>query len=235
NAAENTEANTADNAAENTEANAADNTSDNTADNSAEATIDADPSSVEDGDTTTVTGEGFPPNTEVEVQLVDPEGNPVGEPVTATTDEDGAFSADLTVPEGSDAGDYMVEAEAETGESASADLTVTNRPGDGSDDGTTDPGVTVNPGTVDPGDTTTVTGEDFPPSTEVEVQLVDPEGNPVGEPVTVTTDEDGAFTADLTVPEDAVPGDYTVEASAETGESATAGLTVAAPAGGDNA
>src|SRR5699024_7641667 len=118
-------------------------------------TVSVDPSSVEDGDTTTVTGEEFPPNTEVEVQLVDPEGNPVGEPVTVTTDDDGAFTADLTVPEGSDAGDYTVEAEAETGESAAADLTVTNGPGDGSDDGATDPGVTVDPGTVDPGETTT--------------------------------------------------------------------------------
>ena len=244
NAAENTEANTevntADNTAENTSDNTADNaaenTSDNTADNAAEApAIAADPSSVEDGETTTVTGEDFPPNTEVEVQLVDPDGNPVGDSVTVTTDEDGAFTTDLTVPEDAVAGDYTVEAAAETGESAAADLAVTNGSDDNTgDDATTDPGVAVDPGTVDPGESTTVTGEDFPPNTEVEVQLVDPDGNPVGDSVTVTTDEDGAFTTDLTVPEDAVAGDYTVEAAAETGESAAADLTVAAPAGDDN-
>lgn len=131
NTADNVADNTAENTAVNTEVNTADNTSDNIADNAAEApSIAADPMTVEDGDTTTVTGEDFPPNTEVEVQLVDPDGNPVGDPVIVTTDEDGGFTADLAVPEDAVPGDYTVEAAAETGESATADLTVAAPSGD---------------------------------------------------------------------------------------------------------
>ena len=253
NAAENTEVNTADNAADNTDVNTAENTGENTSDNTDANTgdnaddnaaedpaIKVEPGSVEDGESTTVTGEGFPPNTEVEVQLVDPDGNPVGDPVTATTDDDGAFTDEITVPEGTEAGDYTVEAEAETGESATAELAVTNGDGNAGDDATTDPVVSVDPGTVAPGESTTVTGEDFPPNTEVEVQLEDADGNPVGDPVTATTDDEGAFTVDITVPEGTEAGDYTVQVEAETGESAAADLTVtgtdgSADNGADNA
>ncbi|MGP5079836.1 choice-of-anchor G family protein, partial [Brachybacterium alimentarium] len=91
-----------------------------------EPTLSVDPGTVNDGDTTEVTGENYPPNTDVDVQLVDPDGNPVGDPVTVTTDENGGFTAELPVPEGSDAGDYTVEGTATTGETATADLGVTN-------------------------------------------------------------------------------------------------------------
>ena len=89
-------------------------------------TLSVDPGTVNDGDTTEVTGENYPPNTDVDVQLVDPDGNPVGDPVTVTTDENGGFTAELLVPEGSDAGDYTVEGTATTGETATTDLGVTN-------------------------------------------------------------------------------------------------------------
>lgn len=88
--------------------------------------LSVDPGTVNDGDTTEVTGENYPPNTDVDVQLVDPDGNPVGDPVTVTTDENGGFTAELLVPEGSDAGDYTVEGTATTGETATTDLGVTN-------------------------------------------------------------------------------------------------------------
>ncbi|MGP5717781.1 choice-of-anchor G family protein, partial [Brachybacterium tyrofermentans] len=98
--------------------------------------LSADPGSVQDGEDTTVTGENYPPTTDVVVQLVDPEGNPVGDPVTVTTDEVGGFTTPLTVPEGSDAGDYTVDGTATTGETATTDLIVTNAPP--TDDNTAD-------------------------------------------------------------------------------------------------
>ena len=89
-------------------------------------TLTATPPTVEDGGTTTVTGENYPPNTDVTVQLIDPAGNPVGDPIAVTTDEDGSFTTDVLVPEGSEAGDYTVDGTADTGETATTDLGVTN-------------------------------------------------------------------------------------------------------------
>ncbi|RCS65166.1 hypothetical protein CIK81_07665 [Brachybacterium sp. JB7] len=370
--------------------------------------LSVDPGTVNDGDTTEVTGENYPPNTDVDVQLVDPDGNPVGDPVTVTTDENGGFTAELLVPEGSDAGDYTVEGTATTGETATTDLGVTNdsdddnaaengddndgvngddnggvngddndgvngddndgvngddndgvngddndgvngddndgvngddndgvngddndgvngddndgvngddndgvngddndgvngddndgvngddnaadgddnaadgddnaadgddnaadgddNAADGDDnaavnggdnaavnggdnaavnggdnaaeDGTTDPTITVDPDTAAPGDSITVDGENFPPNSEVELQLTDSDGNPVGDPVTVVTDDDGAFSTELEVLEGTEPGDYTIVATDEDGNSATADLTVTGSgSGADN-
>ena len=95
------------------------------------------PDSVRDGDTTTVTGTEFPPNTEVEVQLLDVNGDPIGDPVTVTTDGEGSFTTQLEVPEGTPAGtEYSVEATATSGESATDGLAVTNA--DPTDDNTAD-------------------------------------------------------------------------------------------------
>src|SRR5690606_10320041 len=172
---------------------------------------------VEDGATVTVTGEGYPADTEVTVQLVDSAGNPVGDPVNVTTDADGAFTAEVTVPEGTEAGDYAVDAATEAGETASADLTVTNGDDNTGDDATTEPTVTVDPDTAAPGDSITVEGENFPPNSEVEVQLTDSDGNPVGDPVTVTTDDEGSFSEELVLLDGTLPGDYTIVATAEIG------------------
>jgi hypothetical protein len=288
NGADNTEVNTADNAEVNTADNTAENTSDNTGDDATaeDPAVSVDPGSVEAGESTTVTGENFPSNTDVEVQLVDPDGNPVGDPITATTDDDGAFETELTVPEGSAPGDYTVDASAESGENASADLTVTDPSGDdnaadntgdnagdnaadntgdnssdnagdnagdstadntadnagentgdntGDDATAEDPAVSVDPGSVEAGDSTTVTGENFPPNTEVDVQLVDADGNPVGDPVSVVTDENGDFSLDVTILDGTPAGEYTVVATAETGETASAALSVTGAGDGNGA
>ncbi|WP_036321006.1 choice-of-anchor G family protein, partial [Microbacterium indicum] len=74
-------------------------------------TLEAD-GPVEAGDETTVSGEGWPPNTEVDVVLIDPTtGEPVegAETVTVTTDEDGAFTTPYPVPAGVEPGDYEFE------------------------------------------------------------------------------------------------------------------------------
>ncbi|MGI5190421.1 choice-of-anchor G family protein [Promicromonospora sp. CA-289599] len=182
------------------------------------------PSSVPAGETVTVVGTGFPAGVDVLVQLTDAEGNPVGDPVTVTPDENCGFTTDYTVPEGTEPGDYEVVAEPEDGsEGAEAPLTV--EPADIA------PTLVVDPTEVEPGACTEVTGEGYTPSSTVTVQLTDADGNPVGDPIVVDTDENGAFTADLCVPEDAEPGDYTVVGTDDTtGTPAEAPLTITEPA-----
>ncbi|MFD6142420.1 choice-of-anchor G family protein, partial [Promicromonospora sp. NPDC060271] len=182
--------------------------------------ITVEPSSVEAGETVTVVGTGFPAGVDVTVQLTDAEGNPVGDPVTVTPDEDCSFTTDYTVPEGTEPGDYEVVAEPEDGsEGAEAPLTV--------EPTAIDPSITVAPAEVAPGGTTTVTGEGYTPDSTVTVQLTDADGNPVGDPIVVDTDENGGFTTPLVVPEDAEPGDFTVVGTDDTtGTPAEAPLTV---------
>ncbi|MFB9071572.1 choice-of-anchor G family protein [Citricoccus parietis] len=177
------------------------------ADQAGPVDLSVSPGTVAPGDEVTVDGSGFPPNTEVEVQLLDPEGNPVpGTETTVTTDENGDFETTITVPEGTEPGDYDVVAEAGD-ETETAPLEV-----EAPDAGTT-PELSVDPGTAAPGDEVIVEGSGYPPNTEVEVQLLDPEGNPApGTETTVTTDENGDFTTTITVPEGTEPGAYEVEA-----------------------
>lgn len=89
-----------------------------------------------------------------------------------------------------------------------------------------DASIEVNPGTVQDGETTTVVGKDYPGNTDVVVQLVDPSGTPVGDSITITTDEIGGFTTDLIVLEGSEAGDYTVDATAITGETSTTDLII---------
>ncbi|MGQ7789011.1 hypothetical protein, partial [Nesterenkonia sp. K-15-9-6] len=68
-----------------------------------------DPDSVPAGESTTVTGEGYTPDSTVTVQLRDQDGNPVGEPVEdVPTSEDGTFEVSLPTPEDAEPGDYTV-------------------------------------------------------------------------------------------------------------------------------
>ncbi|WP_130451553.1 SdrD B-like domain-containing protein [Zhihengliuella halotolerans] len=185
-----------------------------------------DPTEVPAGDPTTADGTGYTPDSTATVQLVDPAGTDVGDPIPADTDADGAFTVEVPVPEDAEPGDYtVVGTDDTTGETAEAVLTVTEPTG-------IEPTVSVDPTAVEPGESTDVTGENFAPNDSVDVQLVDPEGNPVGDPVTVPTDEEGNFTTPLTVPEDAEPGDYTVEAVDSEGNEGSADLEVLDPAAG---
>ena len=45
----------------------------------------------------------------------------------------------------------------------------------------------VDPDVLAPGESTTVTGEGYTPNSTATVQLIDPEGNPVGDPIVVET------------------------------------------------
>ncbi|GAB6939057.1 hypothetical protein JCM11754A_25840 [Isoptericola variabilis] len=180
-------------------------------------TIVADPTSVPAGGTTTVTGGGFTPGEDVTVQLTDDTGDPVGDPVTTTAEDDGTISVDLPVPADTTPGDLTVVATDSTGAAAEAPLEVTAAPT-----------VAVDPGTVPAGGTTTVTGEGFTPGEDVTVQLTDDTGNPVGNPVTTTAEDDGTISVDLPVPADTTPGDLTVVATDSTGAAAEAPLAVTA-------
>ncbi|MFC7403949.1 MG2 domain-containing protein, partial [Georgenia alba] len=190
--------------------------------------VSVDPAEVEPGGSTTVTGEGYTPDSTVTVQLVDGAGDPVGDPVPAETDAAGAFTVDLPVPEDAEPGEYtVVGTDDTTGEAAEAPLAVTD--GSGGGDGLS---VSVDPAEVEPGGSTTVTGEGYAPNAPVTVELVGPEGNVVAT-LPAETDAAGAFTVDLPVPEDAEPGEYTVVGTDDTtGEAAEAPLAVTDGSGG---
>ncbi|WP_193105608.1 choice-of-anchor G family protein, partial [Brachybacterium sp. FME24] len=178
------------------------------------------------GGESTLTGEGWTPDTDVSVQLTDPDGAPVGDPVTVTTDENGAFPEGtvLPVPEDATPGDgFTVTATDPEGNEATDTLEVTEA--DAAE-------VTIDASSpVVVGDESTLTSEGWAPNTDVAVQLTDAEGNPVGDPVTVSTDENGAFPEGtvLPVPEDATPGDgFTVTATDPEGNEATDTISVVA-------
>ncbi|WP_146252030.1 choice-of-anchor G family protein [Xylanimonas oleitrophica] len=177
-----------------------------------------DPGTVPAGGTTTAEGTGFTPGESVTVQLTDPEGNPVGEPVTAIAGPDGSFTADVPVPADAAPGDHTVIATDNTGATSEAPLQITAAPS-----------LVVDPAQVPAGGATTVNGEGFTPGEPVTVQLTDAAGQRVGEPVTVVTGADGTFSTDLSVPDDATPGQHAVEATDLTGASATTPLTVTDP------
>lgn len=185
------------------------------------------PESVAPGQSTVATGEGYTPDSTATVQLEDPEGNPVGDPIPVDTDSDGAFTVPVPVPADAELGDYVVVGTDDTtGEAAEAPLAVIS----GSDVCAMDPTLTVEPSAAYPGDTVSVVGQGFPAGVPVVVQLHDAEGNPVGDPITVTPDEACGFITDLTVPEDAEPGDHTVVAEPEDGsEGAEAPLEILDP------
>ena len=89
------------------------------------------------------------------------------------------------------------------------------------------PAVTVEPSTVEAGKTVTVKGTGFAPESSVTLTL---HSEPV-EVGTATADENGAFSAEVTVPANTEAGDHTVVAESGTPVvSATAPLTVTAPA-----
>ncbi|WP_208379044.1 hypothetical protein [Cumulibacter soli] len=81
---------------------------------------------VEVGQCAATTGSGWLPNSEVTLQLTDAEGNPVGDPVVVTTDAEGNLPADtcVTVPEGTEPGDYAVVGTDENGAEVSTPVTV---------------------------------------------------------------------------------------------------------------
>jgi len=84
--------------------------------------------SVEVGGDLPITSTGWPPNTEVTVTVTDPNGDPVGDPFTVTTDADGNFpdGTTFTVPEGTEPGTgFTVTGEDADGNTANDTFEVT--------------------------------------------------------------------------------------------------------------
>lgn len=100
-----------------------------------DAAISVSPSSVAAGGTATVSGTGCAADVDVTITLGDSTA------ATATTDEDGAFSASITVPSGAAAGPYTIEADGCSATVLSTTLTVTaaGTGGSGGTGGTTLP------------------------------------------------------------------------------------------------
>ncbi|WP_345752250.1 choice-of-anchor G family protein [Microbacterium rhizophilus] len=175
-----------------------------------------------------VTGGGWPPNTDVELTLTDPEtGEPVGDTITVTTDENGDIPSGTTypIPDGLADGDYEMVATDGTSTATDTVTVAADAGGDGPTVSVEDPAA---PGTDAP-----VTGGGWPPNTDVELTLTDPEtGEPVGDTITVTTDENGDIPAGTTypIPDGLADGDYEMVATDGT-STATDTVTVAEDAG----
>ena len=126
-----------------------------------------------------------------------------------------AADADATDADGTDA-----DADADA-DGANADAT------DGDDADETDPSINVDPETAAPGEDITIEGDDFGPEENVTIEITDEDGNVV-DTITVVTDDDGDFSVTWTVPQDVTPGTLTITAADESGNSATAQLTISA-------
>ncbi|MCO7272261.1 choice-of-anchor G family protein [Cellulosimicrobium cellulans] len=186
-----------------------------------EPTITVDPTTANPGDDVTVDGTGYTPDATVTVEIRDGSGAVVTSLGDVPTDGDGNFTTPITVPADTTPGDYtVVGIDDTTSTEAETPLGVGGV-------GVSEPTVTVDPTTANPGDEVTVTGEGWPPSTTVTVDLLDEDGDVVAT-VDVETDDTGSFTTPITVPEGATPGDYTVHASDDTGNEAETPLTVVA-------
>lgn len=173
------------------------------------------------GGSSTVTSGGWAPNTDITLQLTDPDGAPVGDPVDVTTDGDGNIPADtqVPVPADADAGDYTIVGSNPDGDEVTADLAVYA------------PTLEAQ-SPVAPGDCSAITSSGWLPNTDITLQLRDADGDPVGDPLVVTTDGDGNIPADtcVLVPADAPAGEYEIIGTDDNGAEITVPVTVdAAP------
>jgi len=186
-------------------------------------TLDAE-TPVTPGDCSTITSGGWLPSSQVTLQLTDADGNPVGDPVVVTTDEDGNVppTTCVPIPEDTEPGDYEIVGTDENDAEVSTPVTV--------EEAAPSPDLTAT-SPVPAGGSTTVTSGGWAAGSEVTLQLTDAEGNPVGDPVVVEADEDGNLPATTTVPvpAEAEPGTYTVVGSDAEGNEASDDVLVYSP------
>lgn len=174
-----------------------------------EAIITLSASTAKANDVLTVDGSGWTPGEELELTLQDAEGEVLATLGVLTIGDDGSFSQEVTVPEDTEAGDYLVGA-LSGDRSATAPLTVT------ATQEIPTAVILVSPSTVEAGKTITVTGGDWLPGSDIKLYL--------GEaPVALTpvllgaakAGEDGTFTQVVTIPASTKAGHFTVAAVSE--------------------
>ena len=199
------------------------------------ATVSVLPSDVEAGDSVTISGEDFVPNSVVNIVITDADGNDIATIEDVEVNENGEFREQWEVPADIAPGTYTVTATDTANEDISAydELTVSDASAadagatDGDDADETDPSINVDPDTAAPGEEVTIEGDDFGPEETVTIEITDEDGNVV-DTITVVTDDNGDFSVTWTVPQDVAPGTLTITAADESGNSATAELTISA-------
>lgn len=177
----------------------------NTEENQLEVTPDV--KKAHAGETFTVTGSGFTPDSAVQLAM----GNELV--VDAQADENGEFTAEVTIPEQFEDGSYdLAVSDVETGEVTYADFKVLdddNRDDhEDGDDREVDPDVELESDDVAPGEPLQVSGEDFTPGGVVNLSW-NPEQN-------IAADEKGNISTEFFVPEDAEEGEYELVVTDET-------------------
>lgn len=170
---------------------------------------------VEQGETLEVSGSGFTPGGDVELDF--------GAETPVTADEDGAISAEIEVSEDAETGERELTAlDVASEESVSAAVEVTEAESDEEESGyEVDPSLSA-ADEAEQGETIEVSGSGFTPEGKVTVSL-----NP--ELDSFTADEDGEFSGEVTIPEDAETGDAELIAlDEESEESVSAELEILA-------
>ncbi len=171
-------------------------------------------------DVITVNGEGFNASETVSLQLLDTTGTTLVYTFSesATTDENGTFAVNVTLPTGV-YGTYNLTA---TSETTMASIMYTIEEPTTTEPTTTEAAITVNP---DDSNIIAVSGSGFNTSESVTLQLYDTDGNLAYNFTTpVTTDDEGNFSTLLIVPT-SLSGDFYVYASTS-GASANAEISV---------
>src|SRR5690606_25060093 len=181
-----------------------------------EPTVVVDPSELAVGDEFSVSGVGYTPDSTVEGQTLDSDGNVVGE-ASFEANSAGAISESGLVPDQLTPGQYVVQLTDVSGATAQDDVTIV--------DASVDPSVTIEPNQLFPGDPFTLSGEGYTPSSTIQGETLDAEGNALNE-FTAEADADGAFSQDLEVPADLEPGTYGVRMTDAGGATAETTATV---------
>lgn len=206
-----------------------------------EAEVNVKPSDIEAGGTVTIEGNDFAPGSTVDVVITDADGAHIATIEDVQVDDAGEFSVDWDVPADTAAGTYTVTATDTQDEdiSGSDELTVSEASDtdagatDGDDANEDDPSINVDPETTSPGEEVTIEGDDFGPEETVTIEITDEDGNVI-DTITVVTDDNGDFSVTWTVPQDVTPGTLTIAAADESGNTATAELTISAAGAGDS-
>src|SRR5439155_549682 len=117
------------------------------------------------------------------------------------------FSASFTVPSSSSAGAHTVQATDTSGNSASAQFTVTT--------GTITPSISLNPTSGTTGTAVTVSGSNFAPNSGITITY---DGAGIATtPTTITTTSTGSFSGSIIIPSSSSAGSHTVKATDTTG------------------